>query len=412
VALAGTEPEGATVTSSHVPSPNRLSPMRFVVGFGIVALLGDFVYEGARSVVGPYLATLGASAAVVGVVTGAGEAVALVLRLASGPLTDRTRRPWLITITGYVITMVAVPLLALTHALWQAVLAVIGERFGKAVRSPAKGTMLAAASSSLGRGRAFAIQEALDQTGAVTGPLVVAAMVALSGYRLGFAVLAVPAAATLVVLALLRRAAPQPEAYEPEPQEVRAGPDASVSSLWTFSPRFWSYSAFTALTMLGYATFAILAYHLQARHVVPTYQIPIVYAVAMGVDALAALASGWVYDRVGLRGLGVLPVLAAVVPALSFSTNAALIWVGALVWGAAMGIHESTMKAAIADLVPPARRGTGYGVFTTVYGLAWLAGSAAIGALYDTSITAATLFIVGAQVIALGAFLPLIARRA
>jgi MFS family permease len=130
----------------------------------------------------------------------------------------------------------------------------------------------------------------------------------------------------------------------------------------------------------------------------------------MGVDALAALASGWVYDRVGLRGLVILPVLAAVVPVLSFSTDATLIWIGALVWGAAMGIHESTMKAAIADLVPPERRGTGYGVFTTVYGFAWLAGSAVIGALYDASTTAATLFVIAVQIVALFSFLPLVAR--
>ncbi|MFC6704551.1 MFS transporter [Flexivirga alba] len=399
-------------TSTDGAGSNRLTPMRFVLGFGVVAGLGDFVYEGARSVVGPYLATFGASAALVGLVTGAGEAVALLFRLVSGPLTDRTRRPWPITIAGYAITMVAVPLLAVGNLLWQVVVLVIGERFGKAVRSPAKGTMLAAASSSIGRGRAFAIQEALDQAGAVVGPLTVAAMVALSGYRLGFAVLAIPAVASLVVLAFLRRGAPHPEAYEQE----RATPRGAETVLLQaerprLSTRFWGYSAFTALTMLGYATFAVLAFHLQVRHVVPTYQIPIIYAVAMGVDALAALASGWMYDRVGLRGLVVLPLLAAAVPALSFSTNVALVWTGAVVWGAAMGVHESTMKAAVADIVPASRRGSGYGIFAAVYGVAWLVGSAAIGALYDVSVTAIIVFTSVAQAVALVAFVPLVLRR-
>jgi MFS family permease len=385
--------------------------MRFVLGFGIVAGLGDFVYEGARSVVGPYLATLGASAALVGVISGAGEAVALVLRLVSGPLSDRSRRPWPITIAGYAITMVSVPLLAVSQLLWQAAALIIGERFGKAVRSPAKGTMLAAASSTLGRGRAFAIQEALDQTGAMVGPLVMAGMVALSGYRLGFAVLAVPGAAALVVLGVLRRAAPHPEAYEqPAPRPAGSCEVAGQGSLWRFSSRFWGYTAFTALTMVGFATFAVLAYHLQVRHVVPPYQVPIVYAVAMGVDAVAALASGWVYDHVGLRGLVVLPILAALVPVLSFSTQPALIWVGAIVWGAAMGVHESTMKAAVADLVPAGRRGTGYGVFTAVYGLAWLGGSATIGALYEVSVGATILFTAVSQGVALAAFVALILR--
>ena len=268
------------MTGGQTRPANRIDPMRFVLGFGVVAGLGDLVYEGARSVVGPYLATFGASATVVGLISGAGEAVALVLRLATGPLSDRTRRPWPITIAGYVITMVAVPLLAASQLLWQAAALVIGERFGKAVRSPAKGAMLAAASSTLGRGRAFAIQEALDQTGAVIGPLVVAGMIALSGYRLGFAVLAIPGALALTVLALLHRAAPHPEAYEPL-DERPASATAAVAGRWSFSAEFWSYSAFTALTMLGFATFAVLAYHLQVRHVVPAYQIPIICAAAM-----------------------------------------------------------------------------------------------------------------------------------
>lgn len=385
--------------------------MQFVLGFGVVAGLGDFVYEGARSVVGPYLATFGASAAVVGLVTGAGEAVALLLRLVSGPLADRTRRPWPITIAGYATTMIAVPLLAAGQLLWQVIILVIGERFGKAIRSPAKGIMMAAASSSIGRGRAFAIQEALDQAGAVVGPLVVAAMVAISGYRLGFAVLAVPAAASMVVLTILRRRAPHPEAYEQPTADARPAKPVADQAKPPLSNRFWGYSAFTALTMLGYATFAVLGFHLQVRHVVPTYQIPIIYAVAMGIDALAALASGWVYDRIGLRGLVILPVLAAAVPALSFSTSPVLVWIGALIWGAAMGVHESTMKAAVADLVPPERRGSGYGIFAAVYGVAWLAGSAAIGALYDVSVTAIVVFTVVTQVVALIAFVPLVFRR-
>jgi MFS family permease len=391
---------------STVGSPNRLSAMRFVIAFGVVSLLADFVYEGARSIVGPFLATFGASAGLVGFVTGAGEAVALVSRLWTGALSDRTGRHWALSILGYAVTIVSVPLLATAWTLWPAAALVVAERFGKAVRTPARDTMLAQASGDLGRGRAFALHEALDQSGALLGPLLVAAAVALSGFRLGFAVLAVPGAVALGALAWLRRAAPAPAAYERAAAQDRAdGRDGRLPT------RFWWYAAFTALSMAGYATFAVLAYHLQQRHVVSDATIPVVYALAMGAAAVAALGSGWLYDRVGLRGLAIVPPLTAAVPFLSFSTQPALVWAGAALWGAAVGVHESTMRAAVADLVPAARRGAGYGTFTAIYGLAWLAGSTAIGVLYGHSRGAATTFVVVMQVLALAAFVPL-ARRA
>ncbi len=383
--------------------PNRLTPYRFVLAFGVVSMLGDFVYEGGRSIVGPYLATLGASATLVGLVTGAGEAVALVLRLWTGPASDRTGRHWALAIWGYAITMVSVPFMAVAQTVAPASILVITERFGKAVRSPARDTMLAHASVDIGRGRAFAIHEAMDQSGALVGPLLVAAMVAVSGYRLGFAVLAVPGLLAIAAVLRLRAAVPQPAAYE-----HGAGAAAKTMSVGgRFPARFWLYSAFTALTMTGFATFAVLAYHLQARHVISAPWIPVTYAAAMGAAALGALGAGIAYDRIGLRGMAVLPPLAAVVPFLSFSTTPVLVWIGALIWGVAMGVHESTMRAAVTDLVPASRRGAGYGTFTAVYGLAWLAGAAVIAALYSSSVGAAETFVVAVQAVALAAFVPL-----
>jgi MFS family permease len=406
----GQAQEPAPAAAAAPKRANRLTPVRFVIGFGVVSLLADFVYEGGRSVIGPYLATFGASAAAVGVISGAGEAVALVFRLFTGPLADRTGRHWALSLGGYVLTALCVPLLAVAGTLSWAVTLIIGERFGKAVRSPAKSTLLSHAGAVLGQGRAFAINEALDQTGALVGPLVMAGMIALSGYQLGFAVLAVPAALVLFALLRLRLAVPTPADYEPDAAPRPRGSPAT-SGRWRFGRRFWLYTAFTTLTMGGYATFAVLAYDWQVHHVIPTALIPVVYATAMGVDAVAALVSGRLYDRIGLRGLAVLPVLAAIVPFLAFTTSAALIWGGALVWGAAMGVHESTMKAAVADLVPADRRGAAYGTFATSYGLAWLAGSALIGALSQTSLTAVVVFTCAMQAAALAAFVPLAARR-
>ena len=378
---------------------NRLSPLRFVLVFGLVSSLADFVYEGARSVIGPYLATLGASAAFVGTVTGAGEAVALVFRLGTGRMSDRLRRHWAQSIAGYAITIVSVPLLAVATPLWAASLLFNTERFGKAVRTPARDTMLSQAATDMGRGWTFGLHEALDQTGALGGPLVVALVLWLGhGYRAGFAVLAVPGVLALLALAVLRRLVPVPAAYEgtarPRSLDVSA----------RLGPVFWTYAGFSALTMLGFATFAVLAFHLQARHVVSPATIPVLYGVAMIGAAFAALGFGRVYDRWGLRGLLTVPLLAAVVPFLSFTTSTALVWIGAAVWGVALGVHESTMRAAVGDLVAPERRGAGYGTFTAVYGLAWLAGSATIGALYDVSVTAATVFVVAIQLAAMVAY--------
>jgi MFS family permease len=386
--------------------PNRLSAMRFVIAFGVVSLLADFVYEGARSIVGPYLATFGASAGLVGFISGAGEAVALVSRLWTGALSDRTGRHWTLSIVGYAVTVVSVPLLATAWALWPAAVLVVAERFGKAIRTPARDTMLAQASTETGRGSAFALHEALDQTGALIGPLVVALAVALSGFRLGFAVLAIPGVIALAALARLRRAVPVPAAYD-----RTTATHHHVDDAIRLPTRFWWYAAFTALNMAGYATFAVLAYHLQVRHVVSEAEIPVIYALAMGTAAFAALGSGRLYDRVGLRGLVLIPPLTAAVPFLSFSTQPALVWTGAALWGAAVGIHESTMRAAVADLVPAAHRGKGYGTFTAVYGLSWLAGSTLIGVLYSSSVGAATTFIVVVQAVALVVFAPL-ARKA
>jgi MFS family permease len=386
------------------PGRNRLSPYRFVVAFGVVSLLGDFVYEGGRSITGPYLATLGASATVVGVVSGAGEAVALVLRLGTGRASDRTGRHWAFAIAGYAITMVSVPLMAVVHAVAPASALVVSERFGKAVRSPARDTMLAQASVDMGHGRAFGLHEALDQSGALLGPLLVAAMVAISGYRLGFAVLAVPGVLALVAVTRLRAAVPDPGEYQTAAAATNRDP-APVGA--GFPRRFWLYAAFTALTMAGFATFAVLAYHLQVNHVLSPPLIPVVYAAAMGAAALAALAAGRAYDRIGLRGMAVLPVLAAAVPFLSFATEPGLVCAGAIVWGAAMGVHESTMRAAVADLVPAARRGAGFGTFTAVYGLAWLVGAAVVAALYSRSVGDAEMYVVAVQAAALVAFVPL-----
>lgn len=400
--------EHVTTDGTKKALRNRLGPMGCVLAFGVVSMLADVVYEGARSITGPFLATLGASAVMVGFITGFGEAVALVVRLGTGPLADRTRKYWPLTIAGYALTVIAVPFMALASSLWQASALVIMERFGKAVRTPARDTMLSHAGAEMGRGKAFAIHEALDQSGALLGPLLVGLMVAVSGFQLGFGVLAIPGAAALVAVILLRRAAPDPSRYETHDLSEPARAPGQARVRVPLPARFWWYSAFTAVSMFGFSTFGVISYHLEVQKVMPSALIPVTYAVSMGAAALAALGSGALYDRIGLRGLLIALPLTAAVPFLSFTATPVLVWAGAVVWGAALGIHESTLRAAVADLVPAATRGTGYGIFTAIYGIAWLAGSTIIGALYSASLTGLIIFTIGTQLVALIAFIPLL----
>ncbi|GGZ52154.1 MFS transporter [Streptomyces bluensis] len=378
-----------------------MGPWRFVVWFGTVSLLADVVYEGARSITGPLLASLGASALVVGVVTGAGEAAALGLRLVSGPLADRTRRFWGLAIAGYVLTVVSVPLLGVAGTLWAACVLVVAERVGKAVRSPAKDTMLSHAAAATGRGRGFAVHEALDQVGALVGPLLVAGVLALTGgdYGPALGVLALPGVAVIGLLVWLRARVPDPEAYE---REVAAAAESDTETVdGRRLPRaFWTYAAFTATTTTGFATFGVLSYHLVERHLLTAAWVPVLYAAAMAVDAVAALVTGWLYDRHGPRVLIALPALTAGVAALAFTDTLVLAVAGSLVWGAAMGIQESTLRATVADLVPRGRRATAYGLFAGVVGAASLAGGALIGGLYGYSIPVLITVVVAIQVLA------------
>ncbi|SEB87139.1 Sugar phosphate permease [Streptomyces misionensis] len=378
-------------------SPARMSPWRFVVWFGTVSLLADVVYEGARSITGPLLASLGASALLVGVVTGAGEAAALGLRLVSGPLADRTGRFWGLAIGGYALTVVSVPLLGVAGVLWAACVLVIAERVGKAVRSPAKDTLLSHAAAATGRGRGFAVHEALDQIGALVGPLLVAGVLALTGddYGPALGVLALPGIAVLLVLFRLRARVPSPQDYERE--TPAAAPEPGNGRL----PRaFWTYAAFTAVTTSGFAPFGVLSYHLVERHLLTAAWVPVLYAAAMAVDAVAALATGWLYDRIGPRVLVALPVLTAAVAALAFTGTVAVAAAGSLVWGAAMGIQESTLRATVADLVPTGRRATAYGLFAGAVGAGSLVGGALTGGLYGYSIPLLVTVVVAVQVLA------------
>ncbi len=374
------------------------SPWRAVIGFGVVSLSADMVYEGARSITGPLLASLGASAVLVGLVTGVGEAMALVLRVVFGTWADRSGRYWTLTLAGYALTAICVPALAVTPFLAGAGLAVacvliLAERTGKAVRSPAKTALLAHAAGKVGLGRGFAVHKALDQAGAVAGPLLVAGVAGLAGTLWpALAILIVPGVTALLILIWIRHqtgdpATPADQGIAPRltaptvPKRVRWS--RSAASLPT---SFWLFAAAAGAATAGLVTFGVISFHLTRDQVVPVATIPLIYAAAMAAEALAALATGWLYDQIKGRVLLVLPFLVAIVPPLAFTNSAAAALVGVLIWGSAVGVQDSTVKALVADLVPAGRRATAYGAFAAVQGAAAALGGAMAGALYEHSL--------------------------
>jgi len=376
----------------------------FVLLFGAVNLFADFAYEGARSVGGPFLAGLGATGLIAGLVGGFGEFIGYGLRLVSGRWADRSRRYWLITILGYLVQMIAVPALALAGS-WQAAAALmVMERMGKAIRNPPRNVMLSEAGETIGRGWAFGVNEALDQIGAFLGPMVVAAVYAArQDYASAFAWLAVPAGAVMLLVLTARFTFPHAAEITRDPKAVETKGYPRV---------FWWYAAASALVAFGFADYSLIAFHFAKDGVMPAVAVPVVYAFGMLAGGAGALLLGKLYDHAGLKVLVPVTIAGAFFAPLVFLGGYAYAVFGVMLWGLASGVHESVMSAAVADMIPAERRAGAYGVFTTVFGVAWFLGSAVEGALYDHSIVALVSVAMGAQLLAVVPLLMAVKKQA
>ena len=360
---------------------------------GVVSLFADMTYEGARSVTGPYLGILGANAAAVGFIAGFGEFFGYALRLLSGYLTDRTGGYWPMTILGYGINLAAVPLLAVAGRWELAALLIVAERAGKAIRTPARDAMLSHAGSQTGLGFAFGLHGALDQTGAILGPMIVSASLYWKGgYQNGFVILALPAVFAMLVLFAARHLYPRPRDLDV------ALPDLTAGGLPHY---FWMYLAAAALIAAGYADFPLIAFHFSKTGMIAPVWIPLAYSLAMAAEASSALFLGRLFDRFGM-GVMMFATLASSLSApLAFLGPPATAAIGLVLWGIGMGAQASVMRAAIALLAPVSQRGTAYGIFNAAYGLAWFAGSTLLGVLYGWSLlalAAASVLLQGAAV--------------
>ncbi|NLI52983.1 MAG: MFS transporter [Clostridiales bacterium] len=392
--------------------------MAFILLFSIVSLLSDMTHEGAASIRGAYLSLLGASAATIGFVSGLGELFGYSLRLLFGRFADKTKRYWLITIIGYVVDVLAVPALALAgeHGWIFAGVLIVIERIGKAIKKPAKSTLLSFAAKQEGVGKSFAIQEMLDQIGAFIGPvmLYLALLFKTGGtmlerYSFCFALLLLPAIATIVMLFVTKRKFPNPERFEPEPTQYVP---------FRLKRKFLLYLGGISLFAFGFIDYSLIIMHVsrsfsgiaaglsETATLVNSGTLPLLYAGAMLVDAVSAMVFGLLYDKKGVRALVISTALSAPFALLIFGmhSNLALL-IGIAMWGIGMGAQESILKAAVASIVPKDSRATGYGIFEFVFGIFWFLGSWLLGALYDWSIPAMIAVSAGAQLLAVPLYL-------
>jgi MFS family permease len=384
---------------------SRRRAVHFVLLVGVLSFFADFTYEGARSVLGPYLLSLGVSATIVGIVTGMGEMLGYGLRLLSGRWADATGKFWPITILGYVVQMASVPALALTQNWREAAVLIVLERIGKAIRNPPRDVMLSHAAQRVGGyGLVFGLHEAMDQLGALVGPLLVAAVLAGRGsYRSAFAMLLIPAVMSLCVLGIARWLYPRPQDLETAAKPVSGHRLPGV---------FWIYLAGAALVAAGFADYPLIAYHLAKTQTVPGGEtIAIFYAAAMAASGASSLVFGRLFDRWGFSVLVGLTILTALFAPLVFLGGFWAALLGAILWGMGMGVHESIIPAAVAPMVPATRRASAFGLFTAGYGLSWFAGSSIIGILYDISPFATTAFCLLVQLVAVLVFIHVGRRR-
>jgi len=382
------------LTRAQRAATNASPALKFVLMVGIMSFFADFTYEASRSITGPYLGLLGAGAFTISVISGAGEFLGYNIRLFSGRRADRTGRYWPITIGGYFLQMSVVPLLALAGNWQVAAVLIIAERIGKGIRNPPRDTMLSHAAKDIGYGWAFGVHEALDQFGALFGPLLIALVLAVShhDYKVAFASLAIPAVIMLSLLGVAR-------VLYPRPQELAAGPAPAAGD---GLPRvFWIYLGGAALAAAGFADFPLIAYHFQHTGTVSATLTPVFYAVAMAVSGVGSLILGWVFDRAGIGVLIPLTVIAALYAPLAFLGGFWAILVGVSLWGLGMGVQESLIPAAVAPMVSPDRRAFAYGLFTGIYGTAWVVGSIVIGVLVSVSLAGLVAFCMASELAAI-----------
>jgi MFS family permease len=371
------------------------SAFTFVLIMGVVNFFSDMTYEGASSINGPFLKNLGASAAVIGIISGVGEFLGYSLRFVSGYISDKTGKYWIVTFVGYIINLLAVPALALSGNLPMAAGLVIAERVGRAIRKPSVEAMLSYTTNELGKGWVYGFNTSLDQLGATVGPLLIALVLFLKGdFRTGYSLLLISALLAIGILALARHFFPHPTQLE----------EKSAAKQKKFIPTYWLYMLAGAFVAAGLISFELISYHFSKTATVNEHLIPVFFALAMGTNAIASLIFGRLFDRIGILIVLIAFFLSAFFAPLVFLGNFAIALAGMVLWGIGLGAQDTLLKALIAGVMPKGKRNLAFGLFYLGYGSGWLIGSIATGFIYERSLPLMVAFSVVSQLIALPIF--------
>jgi MFS family permease len=372
------------------------SAFRFVLTMGLVNLFADITYEGGGSINGPFLGTLGASAAAISIIAGAGEFLGYALRAVAGYAADRTGKYWPVSFLGYAINLLAVPAMALAGSWQTAALLMLAERIGRAIRKPTVESMLSYTTGRFGTGWVFAVNTAMDETGATIGPLLVAAVLFLKGsYQSAYALLLLASLLALVSLTAAR-------IQFPVPADLEQGQTAPERG---FTRAYWLSMAAGALFAAGLMSYELISFHLVQTGLISRSWMPVALAFATGCGVIANLLLGRLHDRFGLPVTLVAVALSALFTPLAFTGSIAAVLVAMPLWGVGYAVQDTLFKAIVADVLPHNKRGLAFGLFYAGYGCGWLAGSIAAGLLYGQSRVGLVAFAVAAQLLSLPFFI-------
>ena len=356
---------------------NRRIFVVFVL-LGLISLAADMVYEGARSASGAYLEYLGAPP-IASSIIGVGEFIGYVLRFVSGVLASYFGSSvafWGFVALGYAMNVMVLPLLAFTGFWWIATSLYLLERVGKGLRTPVRDVILAEVTEGVGRGKGFGLHEVMDQAGALAGPLLFAYMLIHFDYSRAFLTLLIPGALAMIFVFTAWSLYQKIKSVEFSPKKI---------SFRGVGRRFWLFVLSMTLQSLGFVHWAIASYFLKYWGILGDANIAILYAIAMGVDALIAFPIGYLYDTIKFKSLYIAPITTLTITLLLTTRVTTLAYVMAVLWGVTMGVSETIMRASVADIAGRSRLAVAYGIFGMLYGVSWSIGGFIITLLLQLS---------------------------